>query len=349
MKICLISRYFDQGSGSAEWIYAAYIEETLTSSGIKVYLVSQKKTNSKMLIELRKAIHDWIIIPLKLIYYYLFCECRRFFFISENQAMSAWLMNMLGAATFSYFHDLMRAKNKKKITIQLLYFKLIYKLAAKSKIIIANSTSTKNDIIKLLAINPDKILIIPPIYRQFHPLNVEDKKLHRTIGYLGALSKRKRPEILCHLAESLNKLQNNNQPIEIHIWGKGELFEKLKTCARQNEIIKLMGFAPEIMLNEIFCSFDYFVMPSKYEGLGLPIIESSMCGVPCFVLADADLPDEVKTGCMVCNDALEISNLIMSLENNRTLYDHKSADSLYFSKRFDRDICFSQLWRVLFN
>lgn len=347
MKICLISRYFDQNSGSAEWIYASFLSDSFTLKRIKVYKVYQSNKHSIISLWLRKVFHDWIVIPIKLLRYYILHGCRCFLFLSENQAIYVWLFNLLGASTYTYFHDLMRIKNKKKISRQLLYFNVIYRLAAKSKQIIVNSSTTKDDIINKLGVNPRIIHIIPPIYRQMQVIADGNTKSGRVVGYLGALNKRKRPELLCNLAGMLANGSYQCSDLNIHIWGKGDRLEELKKCATEYSNIKIMGFASEENINLVYSSFDYFIMPSKYEGFGLPIVEALMCGIPCLVMADADIPEEVKSGCIVCQDISDMAKNIHYIEKDLFRYKKLSQNAYNYSLRFNREDCLTSLLKIV--
>lgn len=346
MKISLVSRYFDFNCGSAEWIYAAFLRDKLCSIGWDVFEISQRIEHFKFPSFSKKVIHDWIITPIKLIYNYYFCNCKNFFFVSENQAIYAWFINILGGSTVTYFHDIMRIKNK-KISIHSIYFNLIYRLAARSQRILVNSSSTRKDLIEYLGVDAHKITIIPPIYRQLKPISKANNHTRKVVGCLGALRKRKRPELLCLLAEFLNSGVYQCPNLEIHIWGKGERLCLLEESASKYESISLKGFAPEEEINKIYASFDYFVMPSKYEGFGLPVIEALMCGVPCFVLSDADIPDEVKSLCIVCKDMEDMARQIHYIENDFSKGQFLARKAISSSQLFDMSTSFNSLVKFL--
>ena len=59
---------------------------------------------------------------------------------------------------------------------------------------------------------------------------------------------------------------------------------------KQNERIKFMGFAPEEKIVDIYDSFDVFVFPCLYKGVGMPIIEAQSRGLPVIIYKYGKIP-----------------------------------------------------------
>jgi len=333
MKVCLICRKFDENSGSAVWIYAEKLSKKLKEKGIEVYKIEQKGSglNSN---RYHKFFHDWINIPLKCLKLYLFKGIKKFHFLSENQAMVIPLLNFLGAETIASFNDLMRTTGRKDR-----YFNLIYYLASKAKKVHCISSETKEDLIKKTGIDGE-VKVIPINYREFNPLG--RKKGEIVLGYLGALNSRKRPEKLLEIEKELIL---RKRMLRIDVWGRGGLFEEIKR--KKKNLIKLKGFAPEDKLNKIYSSFDFLLFPSSYEGLGLPIIESAMCGVPIFIYSDAKIPPEVKDLCIICKDSKDMVKKMLELKGKgKELLKKeliKRVEKFSFDKNVEKMIRFYKL------
>lgn len=322
-KICLISRKFDVNSGSGEWIYSAKLKDELKKRGYLVSIIEQKKSGLKGN-RYAKFFHDWIKIPFLCIYYYIFKRIKTFHFLSENQALAIPILNIFGANTIVTFYDLTRIWEEKE-SFDKKYFKFIYSVARKAKKIHCISSDTKKDLLKFFSTNA-KIKIIPVNCRKFYP--IKKNKIRNIIGYLGTLTTRKRPEKFLEIAEEIS---NQKLSYEIIIWGEGE--EKIK-LEKKYSYLKLKGFAPEKDLNKIYNSFDFFVFPDVYTGLGLPIIEASMCGIPIFIYSDTKIPDEVKDLCIVCEDSEELIKKINSLKKNKSKYFNSRKNLIEKSKIF---------------
>lgn len=343
MKICLVSRKFDKNRGSAEWIYAHFLKEELAKRGFEVYTIEQKNVDIKSS-RYKKMFYDFFILPVKLLLTRL-KGVKTYFFISENQAIYVLFLNISGAKTFTYFHDLMRIKSQ-TCSLDKRYFSFVYRQAVKSTKIICNSSFTKEDIIRTLNVDPKKIEVIPPIYRKLNHFK-KRKHNHYTIGYLGALNERKRPCFLIKLAEEIKRRKANN--IVIEVWGKGEEFKNMRKEIKKKDLsnIYLKGFAPEEEIEKSYNSFDFFVFPSKYEGFGLPILEAAMCGVPSFILKDSIIPQEIKELTQVCKNEKEIIDKILFLIENRKEYEALSKKTVTLSKKFNKNVCLNKVIRIL--
>jgi glycosyltransferase involved in cell wall biosynthesis len=324
MKLALVSRKFDKESGSAEWIYAQRLYEELIKQKISVHKIEQRARFKKKLMH---PIHDWTIIPLKILYLRFFKKVKIFHFLSENQAIYSFLVRIIGGKSISTFHDLLRL-HKNKSFLDYHYFRLIYKLASLSNKIICNSSFTEQDLLKNYSVQKNKIRIIPCVHYSSLSPNFANRKY---IGYLGSLVPRKRVEILIELAILLKK---EKSPYTLHIWGQGILEENLRIRIEEEDLknINLKGAAPYSKINSIYNSFKYFVFPTSYEGLGLPIIEAGVCGVPVFLAKDSIIPMEVKKLGIAYENVLDLYKKIKSLDKN---YLKKCEKILKKTKQFD--------------
>jgi len=338
MKVCLISRAFDIHSGSAEWIYSERLREELIKDNFEVYTISQKTKNSP----LKKIFHDWVYLPWKIISLRVTKKVKIFHFLSENQAIFSFLARAMGAKTITYFHDLMRI-NSKKFSFNKLYFKLVYRMAINSNKIVCNSSSTKQELINKYSIDENKIEIIPCTHYTDLTAIRKERKVRKTIGYLGFLSNRKRVLKLEELAQEIKKRKFN---YKIVVWGEGPLKDKLQRLSKEEKTEKILfvkGKAPYSSINKTYNSFDFFVFPTEEEGLGLPIIEAMSCGIPVFILKDAKIPYEVKKKCIACSSMTEMLSKITSLSKNINDYRKLSLDLGRYSKLFSAKKSFKRI------
>ena len=219
-------------------------------------------------------------------------------------------------------------------------------MASLSNRIVCNSSSTKQIFHSYYNKDQKHVKVIPCThYDNLYPLKKSKKKLE-IIGYLGALTNRKRVLKLADLAIEIKKSKLN---LKIEIWGRGYLDKEIiKISKKENlhKIIKLKGMAPYEKINKIYNSFDFFVFPTEEEGLGLPIIEAMMCGLPVFVFGDAKIPEEIKSKCIVCKDEKDIVKRINILKKNRKKYNLTSKKMLKYSKNFNFESNLNKLIQV---
>lgn len=332
MKICLVSRKFDKNSGSAEWMYAARLKEELPKKGIEIYTIEQKNSGA-FSSKFKKALHDFLYIPCKIIHHRFVNNVKIFQFVNENQAIYSFLARITGAKTSTYFHDLMRVRAK-KFSLQKLFFLFVYKMAAFSNVIVCNSSLTKKDFLKFHKKGSEVKIIPCTHYDNLFPLKKKKKKFGK-IGYLGGLIERKRPLKLIRLALEIKKRKLN---FKISIWGKGHLEKDIKESIKKHDlqkIVSLKGFAPYKDTNKIYNSFDFFVFPTEEEGLGLPIVEALSCGIPCFIYKDAIMPKEIKKRCIISRNEPELIKNIEKIRKNKKIYNMHKENAIKNSKGFN--------------
>lgn len=319
MKICLVSRKFDSQSGSAEWIFADKFASMLECKGFNVLRIDQKYLVGN---PLAKTLHDFFIVPIKLLYHRA-TGVKLFHYMNENQALSAPLINLTGGRTVVSFHDFLGLGLPK---VKRSYFYFMYWVASKSKKIICNSSLTQKELESLFGKKKD-IRVIPCVHTSFKK---KSNKRRKIIGFIGALSERKRPGLLVELGKK-------KKDYIIEIWGKGKLYEPLMKKVKIDKItnVRLNGFAPEENLEDIYNSFRFYFFPSEQEGLGLPVIEALSCGVPVFSLSDAKVPEEVRAGTIVVKDVEELAHKVRECEAK---YQKLSDNAIKYSKNFNINV-----------
>ena len=91
-----------------------------------------------------------------------------------------------------------------------------------------------------------------------------------------------------------------NERIYYIIVGRGKLEERLNNIAKRigkSEYVRILGFKPDI--KRYYSGSDYFILPSKREGLNVSLMEAMASGMPCLasnVRGNTDLIDEGKGG-----------------------------------------------------
>lgn len=121
----------------------------------------------------------------------------------------------------------------------------------------------------------------------------QDKKL-RTANFklvcIGSLRKNKNYD---YLIEAFQGLKNTN--ITLDIYGQGPAYHDLQTSITNTGVhIELKGQVKNIP--EILPQYDMFVMPSKYEGFSLSVLEAMAAKLPLFL---SDIPS-FKEQCDDC-------------------------------------------------
>lgn len=110
------------------------------------------------------------------------------------------------------------------------------------------------------------------------------------LGHIGRLSSVKNHLFLLDIFKEYLKLDKNCILLLI---GDGELKEKIKKKIYNERLEnKVLMLGNKTDAYKYYSSFDIFVFPSKYEGLGISLIEAQVNGLYCY--ASTTIPPEVR-------------------------------------------------------
>jgi len=109
--------------------------------------------------------------------------------------------------------------------------------------------------------------------------------------------------------------------------------KNLKVCGLKNpEFGNYLGIVKDKELNELYNSSKYVLLPSKAEGLGLPMIEAMICGSIPITCSDNLTAKEFSPAEFICKpNAQSIINQIQKLEKN---YDEKRKLAIQFGEKY---------------
>lgn len=113
------------------------------------------------------------------------------------------------------------------------------------------------------------------------------------LGYVARFSHVKNHEFLINTFKEFLKIKSNSILVLV---GDGALRAETEKLANQLGVydkVRFLGVRPDVQ--DIVNAFDVFVMPSRYEGLGIVIIEAQANGLPCVISADV-IPAEADAG-----------------------------------------------------
>jgi len=229
---------------------------------------------------------------------------------------------------------------------------LIYKLLLPRTLktadkIIADSNSTKNDLINYFNIPEEKIrVILLAADEKFRPLsNKEIKEAKQKyslnfpfILYVGTLEPRKN---IPTLIKAFYKLKKKDIINKLVITGKKgwkykEIFETIDKLNLQNDVV-FTGYVSDEDLPALYNAADLFVYPSIYEGFGLPPLEAMACGTPVITSNTSSLPEVVRdAGIMV--DPSDVNGLADAMHEVLT---NESLRANMVKKGLEREEMFS--------
>lgn len=169
-------------------------------------------------------------------------------------------------------------------------FRWVMKRAVKrADRIIAVSENTKRDICECLMVSPSKISVV---YNGIGSEFFVDRQVEKE-GYILFVGRADPYKNLMGLIEAY-KILLDRYKISNKLLVVGEEDPRYPRPGGLGDKIIYYGYADPKELVDIYCKASVLVMPSLYEGFGLPAIEAMACGVPVVVSNTPALVEIVK-------------------------------------------------------
>jgi glycosyltransferase involved in cell wall biosynthesis len=168
--------------------------------------------------------------------------------------------------------------------------------------VIAISHSTARDVAESFGIVPDKIDVAAPGYNPeiYHPLPTNEvESFRRNKGlperfwlFVGTLEPRKN---LVTLLEAYACLPRTERLPLLLGGGKGWQYDDIFATIERHSLddVHWLGFLPAEELALWYNCAETFILPSIFEGFGIPALEAMACGTPVIVSNTSSLPEVV--------------------------------------------------------
>jgi glycosyltransferase involved in cell wall biosynthesis len=168
--------------------------------------------------------------------------------------------------------------------------------------LVASSTRTKNNAVQV-GVDPQKIIVIHNAIMPFDVQDVDRDAVRKRIGLqnddvfflaVGRLVYEKGHEFL---VEAMTTVTKSNSHAVTGICGDGPLREQLTYQIERmglQEKVKLLGLWDD--LHELLAAADVFVLPSRWEGLPMALLEAMMAGLPVIATRVEGVEDVVEEG-----------------------------------------------------
>uniref|UniRef100_A0A7C3APX5 Glycosyltransferase family 1 protein n=2 Tax=Thermorudis TaxID=1649508 RepID=A0A7C3APX5_9BACT len=203
------------------------------------------------------------------------------------------------------------------------YLAALTKLSARrADAVIAVSTQTRDDVVELLAVPPEKVVVVPNgVDGSLRPVR-DDRLLEafrRAQGlpnefflFLGTLQPRKNVEGLLHAYARVRA--EISMPLVIagaRGWRESSIFQLVQKLDLTDQV-RFAGYVNPDELALWYSAATVFVYPSLYEGFGLPVLEAMACGVPVITSSVSSLP-EVAGDAAILVDPRDTDSLARAL------------------------------------
>jgi glycosyltransferase involved in cell wall biosynthesis len=167
--------------------------------------------------------------------------------------------------------------------------------------LIAISEMTQRDLVEHCGVAESKVSVVRHgVDEQFRILESSEIERYRRAArlpnrfalYLGTIQPRKN---LIRLIAAFEKCARIDADLHLVLAGRtGWLSEPILKRVAESSVssrVRLLGYVPDPQLPALYNAASALVLPSLYEGFGLPVLEAMACGVPVVMSDRGALPE----------------------------------------------------------
>ncbi|KKT49528.1 MAG: Glycosyl transferase group 1 [Candidatus Collierbacteria bacterium GW2011_GWC2_44_18] len=205
-----------------------------------------------------------------------------------------------------------------------------------SRKIIAVSESTKRDLISILRVPDNKIVVIPEGVEERYtpqPQEIIDlAKRHYKTGdsYIFTLSTQEPRKNQAVLIKAYERVRETYPDLKLLIAGRVRQDGGLS----KTEGVIVPGYIPDADMPALYSGCLAFVLPSVYEGFGLPPLQAMACGAAVAVSNISSLPEVIgEAGVLFDPGSVEaiVAGIIEAIENRAGLRPKSLKQASKFS------------------
>ena len=142
--------------------------------------------------------------------------------------------------------------------------------------------------------------------------------------YVGRLNERKQlREVICAFARTAR--WHSGGALQLVLVGKPDYLRydlrSVAAAAGCGDRVVLTGFVPDEDLPLVYGAAELFVYPSRFEGIGLPVLEAMACGVPTIASTRTSLPEVAGDAAILVDpdDVEELGRQMLRVLSDRSL------------------------------
>jgi glycosyltransferase involved in cell wall biosynthesis len=280
---------FDVKSRKVDYIFVIHdikngiVEKELDKFGFPILRIPPKSRNLPL----------YIYKLIKIIRYY------KIDILHVHQNYSGWLAlligRLLGVKTICHGHQYYSSQPFLNKLHNLIVSPIIHKSDYKIACTIESSSWFYNGNHDLIL--PNSFCVEDFKFNMSHRDSIRSKyniKEEILYGHIGRFSKQKNQKFLIQIFNELKKIDLN---AKLMIIGEGEIEVDIKQYATSLKLNDIIWVAPNNEINRFFSSFDKFLLPSLWEGLGIVAVESQASGLPTIISnvlpEDLNLTDQI--------------------------------------------------------
>lgn len=228
--------------------------------------------------------------------------------------------------------------------------------------IIAISSQTLHDIMKYLNPKEENVVLIhqalseklvgkAPLISEIGKFKLSKGKYILTVG---SLIPNKAFDDLLKAYDLLNKKYGVNDLKLVSVGAQqGDFAEGIKKLIKKmnyvSDEVQLLGYVDDEILKSLYADAFVFVLPSHYEGFGMPILEGMNFGIPVVARNSSSLVEVVGNSGMLFDDVDDLALKLLQLHNDDALYSQFVEKGYQRIKDFSWDATAKKTLTVYFN
>jgi len=225
----------------------------------------------------------------------------------------------------------------------------------KSSAVITISESSRSDIIRAYGLSPNKVTVAYPGLvereKEDKPMDELDKKYGvkgKYILFVGTLQPRKN---IKRLIEAFSKLKDKDVDLVV-VGKKGWMYDEIINSPSEFGVgnrVKFLDSVEDENLPTFYKNAIFFILPSLYEGFGLPVLEAMEYGCPVITSNVSSLPEAGGDAVLYVNpeDVKDITEKMQKLLQDDSLRKELVAKGREQVKKFSWKKTAEQTIKVL--
>jgi glycosyltransferase involved in cell wall biosynthesis len=218
--------------------------------------------------------------------------------------------------------------------------------------ILCNSRFTASELMRLVGIRSSKIEVIPmgvdeSWFKAEKGARPQDRPYFIFVGNLKAHKN------VGGLVRAFREI-SDRIPHDLVIVGKKKGFitgdrDVERAAAELGERVKFTGLVDDAQVKHYVAHAEALVLPSFYEGFGLPPLEAMACGCPAIVSTAASLPEVCGDAALYCdpNDAGDIAARMLEVATSEGMRAALREKGLAHARRYSWDRCARETLAVI--
>jgi glycosyltransferase involved in cell wall biosynthesis len=217
--------------------------------------------------------------------------------------------------------------------------------AAQSDLIIAVSQFTASQVESLLAVNADRIRVVP--HGVDPPLRITVPPFENLILSVGAIQTRKNTARLVRAFERTPPGWKLVLAGAADGYGAAEELAAVEASSRRGDI-RVAGYVTEVELEGLYARASVFAFPSLDEGFGMPVLDAMARGVAVLTSDRSAMPEVAGDAALLVDpgNVDAIADGLVRLTTDPVLRDQLVTRGLERAKQFSWDRAVRETWAV---